>query len=410
MATSNQSSTVPKPPAPAIPIVILNGFLGAGKTTLLRHLLSQCSRANKPIGVIVNEMSTLDIDGHIIAETDFFADNDPRFVSISSEVLSSTQGIALLDQALTQITQPNPPELVIIETSGSCHPLPLIDYFQGQTTFQLHGVLVMADSFMLQQDFNHGKDLLPRLQHNLMHGSRDMVNLFVEQIMFCSHLLLSKTDKLAEGTLQELAQRVHELNPYVAITAVPWGRYDLNDMLALPPYDFQRVQQLGEEIRPSLQEQTPDQPPYNLTSQVIRDDRPFHPQRLWDTCQQFLGNQIYRSKGFFWLASRDAESLLWNQAAGSISLELVGSWRAGILADPNNNLDDYERAQLQEQVAQASGNFGDRHCHLTIIGDESQVATFTHALRNCFLTDQEIKSWQAGEELSDPWPATLKAI
>ena len=39
------------------------------------------------------------------------------------------------------------------------------------------------------------------------------------------------------------------------------------------------------------------------SSIVIKDDRPFHPRRLWDVCHNYLDKEIYRSKGFFWLAS-----------------------------------------------------------------------------------------------------------
>nr|QTX14868.1 hypothetical protein [Klebsiella pneumoniae] len=38
---------------------------------------------------------------------------------------------------------------------------------------------------------------------------------------------------------------------------------------------------------------------YDISWRVIEDDRPFHPQRLWDTCHRFMGSVVYRSKGFF---------------------------------------------------------------------------------------------------------------
>ena len=44
-----------------IATTILNGFLGAGKTTLMQSLLVQARDLNNvTLGVIVNEMSTLD--------------------------------------------------------------------------------------------------------------------------------------------------------------------------------------------------------------------------------------------------------------------------------------------------------------------------------------------------------------
>ena len=83
--------------------------------------------------------------------------------------------------------------------------------------------------------------------------------------------------------------------------------------------------------------------------------------------------------------------MLWNQAAGSISLELIGSWRAGILEDDDHGLLEFELELLKEQVAKEKGRFGDRRCDLTVIGDQSKVDRFTEALKECFLTEEEIK-------------------
>ncbi|TFE58570.1 cobalamin biosynthesis protein CobW, partial [Escherichia coli] len=42
------------------------------------------------------------------------------------------------------------------------------------------------------------------------------------------------------------------------------------------------------------------------------------------------------------------------------------------------------------------GRFGDRRCHLTIIGRSDEVHDFTSALINCFLSEEEIVWWQSG--------------
>lgn len=186
--------------------------------------------------------------------------------------------------------------------------------------------------------------------------------------------------------------------------SLPWGNLPLDDLRAMTEYDFHRVQPLIKELAPCLESESADERPYDLATRVIKDDRPFHPQRLWDTCTRHLGQKIYRSKGFFYLPSRDDVSLLWNQAAAGINLELVGHWRAGILDDARFNLDDMEREGLRERLARETGRFGDRHCHLTVIGDKNQVDQFTESLMHCFLTEDEILRWQSGETFPDPWP------
>ena len=392
-------------PTVRIPVIVLNGFLGSGKTTLLRSLMVQCRERSLDFGVVVNDMSELDIDGQIVAQTELFEEGDHRFQSINDRVLSSRRGIEELERALDEMVADGPPALIIIETSGSCHPMPIVEFFASQSRFLLTGLLTLVDAAMVDQDYDGGRRIVPTMQRNIQSDRRDTTNLLVEQMFFCSHLLLTKADRVEEERVRSIAGCVHELNPFVSVMSLPWGNLPLEDVLSMPEYDYHRVQALIEELRPGLDSDRADERPYDLATRVIKDDRPFHPQRLWDVCTQHLGQHIYRSKGFFYLCTRDDAALLWNQAAAGINLEFVASWRAGILEDENNNLDEMEREGLRARLAEESGRFGDRHCHLTVIGDEKQVDEFTESLRGCFLTEEEIVQWQAGEAFPDPWPA-----
>ncbi|MFC5046143.1 CobW family GTP-binding protein [Aquimarina hainanensis] len=390
-----------------VPVVILNGFLGSGKTTLFRSLLSQSKKKNIAACAIVNDMSELDVDGELLGYTDLVEDDSSTLESIHSCVLSSKTGIKKLDQAIHKLLSKQNPELIIIETSGSCHPMPLIKYFKGQTKVRLTGVFALVDSLMLAHDFNYGATLIPQMQQNLMEGKRDPINLLVEQILFCSHLILTKADRIEKNKLQDIATYIQEINPLASTHSVLFGKLAIESLFELEPYNYFQVAQLIEEITPILESEEQADRPYDLVTKVIRDDRPFHPKRLWDICHQYLDKRIYRSKGFFWLASRDKHSLLWNQAAGGISLELIGSWRSGVVEDENHGLSEMEIKLLKEKLAKESGRFGDRHCDLTVIGNKTQVNQFTDKLKSCFLTDKEIALWRDGYEFEDPWPTNI---
>lgn len=390
-----------------VPVLILNGFLGSGKTTLFRSLLLQSQRKDIPVCAIVNDMSELDVDGELIGSASIVEEDKDRMVSISSCVLSSKQGIEKLDQAIRRLLTDQNPALIIIETSGSCHPMPLIEYFKDQQQVMLIGVFVLVDSLMLSHDFNFGESLIPQMQRNLRAGKRDTLNLLVEQIMFCSHLILTKTDRIEAERLPDIATYVQQINPLVSTHSVEFGNLAIESLFELEEYDYHKVAQLIEELKPILEAEKEGDRPYDIVSKVIKDDRPFHPKRLWDVCHQYLDKRIYRSKGFFWLASREKYSLLWQQAAGGISLELIGSWRAGILEDEDNGLLEIEEEGLREMLAKESGRFGDRHCELTVIGDMAHVNKFTDKLISCFLTEDEIKRWKDGHEFEDPWPKNI---
>lgn len=393
-----------------VPVVILNGFLGSGKTTLFRNLLAQARKQGLNVKAIVNDMSELDVDGELLGISEAVEENQSILVSIHACVLSSSQGLEKLDGAIQQLCSQEHPELLIIETSGSCHPMPLIEYFKGEPDMKLTGVFALVDSLMLSQDFDNATQLIPRMQHNVTTGKRDTVNLLVEQVMFSSHVLLTKTDRISEAQLAPIAAVVQNINPYATAHSVHFGKLDIQSLLELPEYGYFNVEQLIGELKPALEAEAESDRPYDLTTRVIKDERPFHPQRLWDVCHEHLDQRVYRSKGFFWLASRDKHALLWNQAAGGISLEIIGSWRAGIVEDENHGITEMEISMLKEMLDKEQGRFGDRHCDLTVIGDQDGVDRFTEALTTCFLSEEEIELWQTGHAFEDPWPQKVARI
>ena len=151
-----------------VPVVILNGFLGSGKTTLFRSLLAQSKKKDIAVSAIVNDMSELDVDGELLGNTDIVENDNSILESIHSCVLSSKIGIEKLDKAIKNLLKNKIPQLIIIETCGSCHPMPLIEYFKEQTSVKLTGLFTLVDSLMLAHDFNYGERLIPKLQQNMM--------------------------------------------------------------------------------------------------------------------------------------------------------------------------------------------------------------------------------------------------
>ncbi|MCW2484161.1 cobalamin biosynthesis protein CobW, partial [Candidatus Symbiopectobacterium sp. NZEC135] len=109
-----------------IPLIILNGFLGAGKTTLL---LVQAHNGDYAVAVIVNDMSELDVDGVLISNTEIVSSHRQNMVSIAADNISSDTGIVKLDNAITRLLSrqtgsDKTPDFILLETSGSSHPLP----------------------------------------------------------------------------------------------------------------------------------------------------------------------------------------------------------------------------------------------------------------------------------------------
>lgn len=398
-----------------VPTTILNGFLGAGKTTLMQSLLVQARQLESvTLGVIVNEMSTLDVDGSVLDTSEVISRKSPHFASISGQSISTDEGLPQFHEAVQKVLADGEVTHLLIETSGSTHPWPLLEAIRALPTLRLHGFLSVVDTVVLQQDHDLGRAIHPVASENLAAGRRGVANLLAEQVMFANRLLLSKADKVPRDVLQKVAEAIHPLNPRADVLAMQWGNLSLEKVLAMPLYDFERVKAFGKELTEWEAKNTSTsmaQPEsYKIGSRVLRDPRPFHPKRLYDVYTKALGIGIYRSKGFFWLPTRDNLMLLWNQTGGSVGLEIVNYWKISALEDDSLNLTDWEKDAMRAKLTEAHADFGDRRCQLTVIGDELELDAFVEALRTCFCTDDEIAAWKAGEEIPDPWPKTVATL
>ncbi|MEM6902216.1 MAG: GTP-binding protein, partial [Pseudomonadota bacterium] len=386
----------------------------AGKTTLLQSLLVQARSApDVRLAIIVNEMSALDIDGLLLDASEVASLGDDLFVTIPAGSISGPEGLARFASAVAAFRAGGATH-IIIETSGSTDPWPLLEAIRAHDGVRLHGFLSVVDTVTLAQDHDEGRAIVPAASHNLAEGKRGIENLLAEQIMFANRILLSKMDRVPREQLQKVGEAIHPINPGADILGMQWGNVKLADVLAMPPYDHERVAVLGAELTEwdethgtSSMASAAD---YQIDSIVISDPRPFHPRRLWDVYNHYLGQNIYRSKGFFWLPSRDKLQLLWNQTAGSVGLGIVNYWKIAALEDESLNLLPEEREAMRRKLAGTSPIFGDRHCHLTVIGDRDGLETFADALRDCLCTPEEVEQWQAGEEFDDPWPQTTMRV
>ena len=340
----------------SIPVTILHGFLGSGKTTLLRSILQQADTEKIALSVIVNDMSELDVDGVLISNTDAVSEEEGNFVTLSGESISRPNGIKQLDRALTQLCQDKSPDWIIIETSGSSHPLPLIEYFKARRQLVLKNVVTLVDATWLRDDYQQGVGLIPKWQDNMRQGIRGIENLLVEQIMFSNRVLLTKTDKLDDQTVGQIAQAIHPLNVYADIVKTSWGNININSLNDQVDYNFFLVEELIRELKETVNDplSLSGKQDQTIVAKIVKDDRPFHPMRLWDTCHKYLTKGVFRSKGFFWMPTRDDVSLLWSQANGSVGLEVTGFWRAFVINDESQNFTAEHRQMLQDKIDKLS--------------------------------------------------------
>jgi G3E family GTPase len=390
-------------------VTLLSGFLGSGKTTLLRRLLRE-SLPSTRLGVIVNDMADLEVDADLIRAGHHLSEKNQTLISIATGSIAGSQRSAFAT-ALQSWQHRTDLDHVLIETSGSSHPWPLIQEISRHPAYQLDTFVTLIDAKAFIEDYGAGRQLFERLIHNEETGTRSTENLLAEQIQFATTLLLTKTDRVRTEDLPFLLKTLEILNPHAIVHAASYGQIAPARLLGTGQFHLDRARLLA---RPWLDSPNPidlgDTSAYDLASTVLCDPRPFHPRRLWDLFHTGLPQDLHRSKGFLWLASRDDQVLLWNQAAGGIDLELLAYWKAAILKDPLGKLQPEEKDALAIQLKNTHPIFGDRLNELTLIGTRAAREPFFHHLQACLCTPAEITQWQAHQPFDDPWPKTLKHL
>ena len=112
---------------PKIPATIVTGFLGAGKTTLIAHLLRH---ADRRIALIVNEFGDLGVDGEVIRACGIEGCSDDDVIELSNGCICCTVADDFVPAMQKLLDRPNPPEHIVIETSGLALPQPLVRAFR----------------------------------------------------------------------------------------------------------------------------------------------------------------------------------------------------------------------------------------------------------------------------------------
>ena len=359
---------------------------------------------------------------------------------------------------------------------------------------EIDSMVTVVDAVSFLNDLLDAEDLASRGQAVDENDSRTLTDLLVSQVEFASVVVINKCDLVSEDELRRVRQAVMALNAEAKILHTVRSKIDISEVIGSRSYDFERVSQsatwlkainadtgsAGHHHHPSssVAGRKSEADEYGISSFVYRARRPFHPERLLDFINTHLASisggddeededededeekekekeeesekqggasstphppvekpRIIRSKGFFWLASRPRECMVWSQAGGLFSLTPGGPWWADTPKSQwpveESELADISRDWLEDGMgvgkgkqagagagAEAAGVFlsstspplgigavGDRRQELVFIGTEMDPSSTMGALDSCLLTAEEVAR---GEEqwllMSDPFP------
>ena len=391
----------------SVPIVTLCGFLGSGKTTLLRRW--RRDEALKDTPVIVHDLSEFGLDAELLSDENSKPSPGHLVGGVAAlhgrharEQLHDSAG-----EALEEISALEPaPPLVLCESTGAARPWPLIKALTQNKRFFLRHFIVTVDALNLHRDFEDGKILTGASTNSQDIALRHVAEVLAEQIAFASVIILTKIDTVPEPNVEAQVQILQALQPQATIGLSAQAGILLPQLEATPAPKISVLESRANEFGLTQQSATVD----SVDAIVIRDPRPFHPERLHEACRNKMGTGLYRTKGFLWLASRPRDVLLWQQSGSQIALELTGLWRAELAHNRDGKLLAEEIEHLKALLKTKHPLFGDRHNELTLIGLKADRESFASSLQDAFCTDNEITAWQRGETFPDPWPSSLRQI
>jgi G3E family GTPase len=127
--------------------------------------------------------------------------------------------------------------------------------------------------------------------------------------------------------------------------------------------------------------------------------RPFHPERLWNFLQHHSQN-VFRAKGFFWVASRMDKVGGLNLAGSDLHCSSAGNWWATRDAKSREaEMPDHAREQWAEP-------FGDRRQTFGVMALDVDPRALVSSLNACLLNDAEMSQGPKGwSEFPDPIPS-----
>ena len=368
-----------------VKIVMLTGYLGAGKTTLLNHILANDEGIRA--AVIVNDIGEVNVDADLIADGGL-SETD-SLIPLTNGCICCTLSDDLARQ-LDDIAKSGNFDYIIFEASGICEPIPIaytISAFcdqkkaGGKAPLALDNIVAVVDCARMFDEFAGGKALL---EDDI--DEDDLESLLIQQIEFCSTLVLNKCDLVNPEQIAELKAIVRSLQKDAVIVEAEGANVPMSELLDTGRFDFDAAYNSAawmDAMEHPEEHEEAEVLEYGIQTFVYQRRKPFDLDALSEFAQNWPDGVI-RTKGMVWIAQDPDMCYVLEQAGHQLHISenglFVGSApddeRERIIADNPEIMNDWDPV------------CGDRMTKLCIIGRQIDRAQIEAGFDSC-LTEWE---------------------
>ena len=312
-----------------VPATVVTGFLGAGKTSLIRHLLATAN--GRRLALVINEFGDLGVDGEILKGCGVEGCTEDDVLELANGCICCTVAEDFVPTMERLLDRPDPPEHIVIETSGLALPKPLVRAFNWpeiRTRLTVDGVVAVIDGAAVAEErfapdpvaVQDQREADPALDHD-----SPLEEVYEDQLNCADLVVLNKTDLLDEDGLARVgAEMGARLRPEVKVVRVAHGQVAAGVLLGLGA-----AAESDLDVRPSRHDGLDDHDHDDFTSFAVALGPVTAPEALMERLRPVIAeHDILRVKGFAEVASRDMRLVV--QGVGSrLQHYYDRDWRTG---------------------------------------------------------------------------------
>ena len=221
-----------------VPCTIVTGFLGAGKTTLVRHVLENAG--GRRLGVIVNEFGDVGIDGEILKSCGIESCPEDQIVELANGCICCTVADDFVPALKGLLDRPNPPEHIVIETSGLALPKPLVKAFNWPeiaSRVTVDGVVAVVDGAAVAAGrFADDPAALARqrAEDQSLDHDNPLEEVFEDQLLCADLVILNKADLMSDAERRDVTSEIGKTLPRVVkVVETQNGKVSVDVLLGL---------------------------------------------------------------------------------------------------------------------------------------------------------------------------------